>query len=308
MTVTSVKTDKPNLPAVTLSTGGRIAAIVPQTFADAVQMAGAVVRAGMAPKSIDTVEKATVAILQGLELGLTPMAALQSIAVINGTPSVYGDGMLALVRGSGLLEDFEETMEWAKDGPLSATCRVKRAGEPTWGKQTITRADAERAGWWRKAGPWTAAPQRMLQMRARGWALRDKFADVLRGLRSAEEMEDLVDVTSAGSATTAEPRREDFTEAAAAPPAAADAPAVTDVVDQAEIVFEKLSGPKAFFDFSDHFLQQDTTTPDMARKWEEFYRDDMNKMAVHDDLRVRQGLTDTIGLYSDVIAREEPEA
>ena len=42
--------------------------------------------------------------------GFTPMAALQSIAVVNGMPTIYGDGMLALVRASGLLEDIIETI------------------------------------------------------------------------------------------------------------------------------------------------------------------------------------------------------
>ena len=52
----------------------------------------------------------------------------------------------------------------------------------------------------------------MMQMRARSWALRDAFPDVLRGLTSAEEASDIVDVTSAGSASTAppEPRRSDY--------------------------------------------------------------------------------------------------
>lgn len=194
--------------------GGRVNAIVPQDFDAAYRMANIVHAAGMAPKSLDSVEKVCVAIMHGLEVGFTPMAAIQSIAVINGVPSIFGDGLLALCLASGLLEDYEETQQLDEQGvPEFAICKVKRAGMK-WHEQMVTRSQAQRAGWWGKAGPWTQSPQRMLQMRARSWALRDRFADVLRGLHSAEEMMDLpVDVTARGSATTTappEPRRADF--------------------------------------------------------------------------------------------------
>ena len=38
--------------------------------------------------------------------------------------------------------------------------------------------------------PWKSYPDRMLQMRARGFALRDAFADVIGGLITSEEAED----------------------------------------------------------------------------------------------------------------------
>lgn len=211
---TAVAVAKPPKPP--LVGGGRIAAIVPQDIESVFRLANVIMAAGMAPKSLDSVEKCTVAILHGLEVGFTPMAALQSIAVINGTPSIWGDGMIALVKASGLLEDIIETIEDDKDGPTIAICKVKRVGSPTWVVQSFTRPQALKAGLWKKAGPWMQYPQRMMQMRARSWALRDAFPDVLRGLSSAEEVTEMVDVTSRGSATTAppEPRRSDYVHTA----------------------------------------------------------------------------------------------
>jgi len=55
----------------------------------------------------------------------------------------------------------------------------------------FSMADAARAGLKGKSGPWQQYPQRMLQMRARGFALRDAFPDVLRGLISAEVAMDI---------------------------------------------------------------------------------------------------------------------
>jgi hypothetical protein len=51
--------------------------------------------------------------------------------------------------------------------------------------------DAKRAGLFTKAGPWQTYPRRMLQMRARSFALRDAFPNVLKGLISVEEALDL---------------------------------------------------------------------------------------------------------------------
>src|SRR3990172_134292 len=104
---------KTNVPArVPLTSGGRIAAIAPQSIEEVFRLASAIAAAGFAPKSYGTdANKITVGIIHGMEVGLTPMAALQSIAVINGTPTIWGDGALALVRASGHLEDIEEKLE-----------------------------------------------------------------------------------------------------------------------------------------------------------------------------------------------------
>ncbi len=48
--------------------------------------------------------------------------------------------------------------------------------------------DAIRAELWRKKGPWTNYPTRMLQHRARGFACRDSFPDALCGIMSEEEV------------------------------------------------------------------------------------------------------------------------
>jgi hypothetical protein len=55
--------------------------------------------------------------------------------------------------------------------------------------------DAKKAGLLNKAGPWTQYPDRMLQMRARGFCARDAVPDVLRGMYVREEMEDARDIT-----------------------------------------------------------------------------------------------------------------
>ena len=218
----------PRLPRLT--SGARVAPIVPSDFEGAWRIAQAVCAAKMAPPGLDTAEKAMVAIMHGLEVGLTPMAALQSIAVVNGRPAIWGDGAMALVRASGICEWVRERLDGEGEGRV-AICEVKRRGDPEPIVAKFSVADARRAGLWddrttikRKSkfdnggdyeakndAPWHRYPERMMKMRARAFALRDGFADVLRGLHIGEEMQDV-----ARDAT--EPRDVTPAPAAIAPP------------------------------------------------------------------------------------------
>lgn len=160
--------------------------LTPSNFEQAMQIAQALSQSDMIPKDYQKKPgNILVAIQWGQELGLAPLQAMQNIAVINGRPSIWGDAMLGLVRGSGLLEYIKETQD-----ANGATCTVKRVNEPE-ATVTFTIQDAKAAGKWGSTGPWTTYPKRMLQMRARSFALRDAFADVLKGLYSREEAMDI---------------------------------------------------------------------------------------------------------------------
>ena len=167
--------------------GGKMPAFIPQTMEEQHQYAQKLSRSNLVPAAFKGKPDDTlIAMNMGAELGLTPIAALQNIAVINGKPCLYGDGLLAVCRGSGKVADFEETI---KDGV--ATCKITRVDNATPIVRSFSVEDAKRANLWGKSGPWKLYPQRMLQMRARSWALRDGFADCLGGFSSAEEAIDL---------------------------------------------------------------------------------------------------------------------
>jgi hypothetical protein len=178
--------EAPRKPPVPVVAGNKISAFVPSTLEEAWRLAGALASSDMTPKAYGRDQnKIMVGIMAGAEIGLTPFAALQSIAIIGNNPSVWGDGALALVRASDLMEDFEET-----DDGNTATCRVVRKGQVTPIIRTFSMEDAKKAGLAGKTGPWSQYPSRMRQMRARAFALRDGFADVLKGMRIAEEVGD----------------------------------------------------------------------------------------------------------------------
>ena len=160
------------------------------SFDDAFRFATMVAKSDFAPKDFKgKPESCLLAIQHGSEIGLSPMQSLQNIACINGRPAIWGDAALAVAMASPVCEYVRESIEGDGES-MVATCTAKRRGyeTPTVARFTVT--DAKKAGLWGKSGPWTQYPRRMLQLRARGFALRDAFPDVLKGLVTAEEAQD----------------------------------------------------------------------------------------------------------------------
>lgn len=170
--------------------------LTPNNLQDAMQIAELLADSDMVPKDYQRKPGNILVALQwAAEIGLHPLQALQNIAVINGRPSIWGDAMLALVRSSGLLDFIKE--EISDDGQ-EATCTVKRKNEnPVISK--FSMEDAKKAGLSGKQGPWTQYPKRMIKLRARSYALRDVFPDILKGMAIAEEEKDKeIDITPLG--------------------------------------------------------------------------------------------------------------
>lgn len=164
-------------------------ALLPQSFAEVMRFAEAVAKTAFAPKDFAGKPEAILAaVTYGAELGLSPMQSLQGVVIINGKPALYGDAMLAVCQSHPAWGGKEERIE-GEGETRTAHCIVRRKGEPDV-HSTFSVGEARKAGLWGKAGPWTQYPDRMLLFRARGFGLRDQFADALRGIISREEAED----------------------------------------------------------------------------------------------------------------------
>lgn len=154
-----------------------------------------------------------VAMMWSANLGIPFLQGIQGIAVIGGKPSIYGDLGLAICMNSGLMVSFkEELIETGAMAKLSngkdsvfknlvARCTIVRKGISDPFVSEFSIEDALRAGLWGKTGPWSQYPKRMLQMRARAFAIRNAFPDRLMGMSFAEEMQDIVDVSDSGEVT-----------------------------------------------------------------------------------------------------------
>ena len=178
--------------------------LMPTSLEEGWRLAQHLAKSDLVPKGFkNKPEDVLVAMQMGAEIGFAPMQALQSIAVINGRPGVWGDGLLALVMAAPIYKDHDEYFEvkgerhdglvpadWKADD-TAAVCTFIRKGKATPVTRRFTVGQARKAGLLGKDGPWQTYPDRMLAMRARGFAARDAFADVLRGIRAAEELHDL---------------------------------------------------------------------------------------------------------------------
>ena len=170
-------------------------------------MAKTIVQAGLfqAETEEKALAQATMAVLQGLELGIAPMQAAQQIAIIGGRCVIWGDLVPALIWRAG--HKIKEWIEGDGDARV-AWCEITRGDNQEVIKRKFSVDDAKRAGLWdvratikRKDktdswqeedndSPWFRHRERMLQMRARGFCARDGAPDALRGLYIREEMKD----------------------------------------------------------------------------------------------------------------------
>lgn len=181
-----------------------IFSLKPRTFDEAFRFANLIAESTLIPKEFQkNPANVLIAVQLGMELGVSPMQALQSIAVVNGRPTIWGDLLPAIVYGSQLMEVFDE-----QGDDTQASCTVKRRGfAPITRTFTMQEAKKAMAYEWVNGQRQTISladkqtyksyPRRMLQMRARAFALRDAFPDVLKGVAIHEEAEDITprDVT-----------------------------------------------------------------------------------------------------------------
>lgn len=179
----------------------------PTNMKEAMDLATTLAGSGMVPAFYENKPKAIlVAMMWSHTLGIPLIQGLQYIAVVNGRPCMYGDGLLAVVRASGLLQDIKEEVIETPDKKLVATCTVWRKGAQTPVSNSFSQDDAAKAKLLIK-DVWQKYPKRMLKMRARAYSLRDAFPDVLTGMASAEEQEDIIDIVPNEKAAVPEPAK-----------------------------------------------------------------------------------------------------
>jgi hypothetical protein len=204
--------------------------LAPTTIDEAWRLSQNMARSGLVPASFrDKPQDVMIAVMMGAELGLAPVQALNSIAVINGRPTLYGDGLLAVVKQSPLCQLHDEFYlvggqrvdqimpDVLAFDDTAASCAFRRRGSEALIVRVFSVADAKKAHLWGKSGPWQEYPSRMLMMRARGFAARDAFPDVLRGFTTTEEANDIPPAIVEVPVTVPRVRRKSETLEAPAP-------------------------------------------------------------------------------------------
>lgn len=195
--------------------------IYPNTFDDVVRLARMAIMAGMIKplstgwgdeKDVETPNateaRATMIIMQGMELGIPPMQAVQLLAMINGRITAHSEAVPGLLLSNGfkIRKEFrgvEMSDDWA------AVCTLTRPDGGVFVGEFSVR-QAKRAKLWSPAekitkkgkggstyqtdndSPWHKYPDRLMWARALGFASKDGAADALKGLMVREEVEDMI--------------------------------------------------------------------------------------------------------------------
>lgn len=187
-----------------LGATANVMGLVPQTLDDVYRLSKALAAADeMVPEAFRKKPDAIMAaILRGLDVGLRPMQALSTIAVINGRACFWGDALPAIMQKHG--HQLDHVIEGEGD-EMVAIATLIRGDTGQKIVRTFSVIDAKRAGLWQteakvtrkgKDGnsytkdndsPWWKFPKRMLGMRARTYAVRDGAADAMMGMGVAEE-------------------------------------------------------------------------------------------------------------------------
>lgn len=180
--------------------------LMPQTQAEKYEMASVLCKSGLIPSGLNSPEKVFVALQWGHELGLSPMVAVNNVAVINGKPTLSADIMSAIVKRSPEYGGIE----WVEMSDKKAECKITRIlpnGEKETQTSSFSIEDAEKAGLLGK-DVWKKYTKRMLKHRCLSSGLKDMFPDLLAGLYDPEEMESIQPTTTEKNITPAETKTE----------------------------------------------------------------------------------------------------
>lgn len=178
----------------------------------AVQTARLLYESGLFPNARNVGGVFTI-VQYGKEVGLSPVVALNSVAIINGKLSMSGASMLALAMKHGVKATFEEE--------TNQKCSIlfERDGYQPY-HSSFTIEDAEQAELLRKEGGrikhegWRKYPNQMLRWRAISKGLKVIAPDILAGVYTEEEIESLDSAQRAdhGHSVPEEPVREQPTQ------------------------------------------------------------------------------------------------
>lgn len=186
------QTGPPQAP-IALSADGQL---MPKDSSEEFRVASMFMQSGAVPKVFTSAPQVMMAMQFLKRFGMDPIVCIRQCCIVNGSLSIWGELPLGIVKKSGKLESIREIVYDSQyheicvdnknlgEEPWGATCIIKMQGIEVI-ERSFTRVDAERANLWTK-NIWRLYPKRMLQMRARGWALKDAAPEIISGISILE--------------------------------------------------------------------------------------------------------------------------
>jgi hypothetical protein len=189
-TITALETIRPAQPQPS------IGAYEPRNFEEAMRLASVFASSGLLGVELRNDAAALLVMATGAELGISATAALRSIYVVKGKPMMSADLMVGLcLRRRDVCEHFM----CVESTEVQATYSTKRVGVAKAVTHTFTMTDAQKARLTGADGMYAKYPRTMLRHRAAAELARMVYPDLVLGLYSDAERDELeaIDVTPA---------------------------------------------------------------------------------------------------------------
>lgn len=211
---------------LTLHSGHQITAFSSaESFESAQRMAKALCSSNIVPESfrgIDNIGNAIVALEMAQRIGASPLAVMQNLHIIHGRPSWSSTFIIAAINSCGRFSPLRFDVTGEGDNRQCIAWATDRTGERLEGPPSSI-AMAKKEGWYSKNGSkWVTMPELMLRYRAAAFFGRLYAPDVLNGMHTADEVEDVIEIEPARNVTRpaiAGPRTSDVLDQPASEPA-----------------------------------------------------------------------------------------
>jgi hypothetical protein len=189
MTAVSVLTAKP-------------ASVLPREdeFTRMVRMAEIYAKSGVLPRGISNMAAVALIIEQGYELGIPPAAALRTISIVEGKPTIDAGMQRALIKR----DHGDNAFRFIETDALHCVIEYRRRGWSSSSRFTLTMA--EMPARLRAKDVWKEYPANMLRARATTFVANMEFSDTTLGLHTPEELGADVDVGADGEVRLADAR------------------------------------------------------------------------------------------------------
>lgn len=160
-------------------------------------LANRIQQSGLAPKDCKNAADLVVRAQFGMSVGLSFMQAIQSVANVNGRPSLWGHQVEGLIMASGKCKSWTEVIIGTDPTKDDYTIRITTERRDIEGVRVVefSTAEARRAGLMGK-DLYKTYPKDMLRHRAVARVAKQVYPDILSGLAVVEEERDVIDITS----------------------------------------------------------------------------------------------------------------
>lgn len=163
-----------------------------------------IIKSGFCPDHFKTANDAVGIIMcieAGRQLGLTWMQSLSDLYPVKGRIGMMGSAARSLIFSSGILDKWEELTEGVyPEDTYKHIIVSKRKGFPGEFRSEFTVYDAKKAGLFTK-DIYQRYGKRMIMWRNIGFHATDYYGDVMKGMKTVEELNDF-DAITPGTETT----------------------------------------------------------------------------------------------------------